>query len=823
MARFGRVCGAANSSRIERRKEKEDSSTLVFPKVVSPLEDSKSVSLYDAGVTCGFGVLDQTVHPGLVIGNTTVFLPFPSDLELLLQGIDRDGQLGDSSVFVLNNSQFKINNFKWNSSLMDLFNMFIRNYRWGRLDIDFGNSRLLILPAGSSFHHKPIKPTQNHLGSLMIGLPSLYKGGKVICYENDSEHPTFTKETSEFYEFDYITYLSEMNLEIEPITSGIRIYLIYPLILFQQSPSYSSTLPSISLFSETSLIIENSMIRSLQNDTPLKLNSKKIEELVDRDYQLISLLLELNNKFIGTTNEIEIWIHPKEKGKYNCYKCVLQNGKVQIVESPLIKFFPRTYKYTEYYDSSDYDTAMYKEVRDCSGPIKGVIIKKSSVLNYMQQICKTKSIVEFMCSDTYYTNDTIYQYINSLEEKKLFKLEYVNCKPLFCRFLVDTDSFINIFERIFNNIDICIDMVNDFGGIFYDSSLKYNLLDYNESMLKISNSNQVLCLKSSTDWNKYYQYFVSNLPVMMKLPNGVIVQYDLSLSTNGDEEILITKFNKVFFHPDFNIIQHSVNQKIRNKFTTLIPLYEFCSLVPNEKLIDYLEISHLITLVKPTYFYSNNIRTYGLVNLINEKFWTTFQNELNNIVKELEFNNLMKFIFLLYASKDKFKQNVANGFIPMLIEKMKTKDSYSLSKIAAYFLGICCYTNSFEIAELAHKLDILSALSDINTKNSLMQKMEDLHEDIEEWHKYFVKERLKSLINQVKELNTDFNQSNNTSLLDSKKSRKTKVPSSKQYKKKQELEKAIDKLKETYPYLHLGKRPVSSPKESNPKKKSKAE
>ena len=174
--------------------------------------------------------------------------------------------------------------------------------------------------------------------------------------------------------------------------------------------------------------------------------------------------------------------------------------------------------------------------------------------------------------------------------------------------------------------------------------------------------------------------------------------------------------------------------------------------------------------------------------------------------------------------------------------------TYNQNYIHLFYI-LCCHSGSFKLAELGKDLKFLEVIS--KTKYSTF----DIPEN-DTWHKFFVNARLQELIEKyesikptlplipvdksllkkyamnIEEYDTWVKENIDSLYYKIKEHRRQnneiqfeviKTEEFDKVLKKQELEEAIDKLKEANPYLYIGKRALSSKESNDTTKKSKLE
>lgn len=166
-------------------------------------------------------------------------------------------------------SHFQISNNEWSSYLSDVvlphvqknlhlefaFKLSLRKMIW---EFNTGSSVKLICDKSKE---------EGMFGMLVIQLPSCYEGGKLIVrHNNRKEEVDFSTASDPQNEFSmfYTALYSDCEYEVQPVTSGIKICLIYNLISFMEPGE--KKLPSAAQTSYQAR--KQDLIDLLRNDWP---------------------------------------------------------------------------------------------------------------------------------------------------------------------------------------------------------------------------------------------------------------------------------------------------------------------------------------------------------------------------------------------------------------------------------------------------------------------------------------------------------------------------------------------------------------------------
>ena len=137
-----------------------------------------------------------------------------------------------SSSWELDSSEFQLSNLAWQPFVQNTVTEV-----YGKLGLSYGREnvkaelyKLLIYEEGAFFKsHQDSEKTNGMFGTLVISLPSKHEGGKVVLRHNDTEDFFDSAKYSPFGT-SFAAWYSDVFHEVEKVTSGHRIVLIYNLI-----------------------------------------------------------------------------------------------------------------------------------------------------------------------------------------------------------------------------------------------------------------------------------------------------------------------------------------------------------------------------------------------------------------------------------------------------------------------------------------------------------------------------------------------------------------------------------------------------------------
>ncbi|KAL2410408.1 hypothetical protein ABEF95_000804 [Exophiala dermatitidis] len=191
---------------------------------------------------CG-GPTVENLSPGLSLDDHGIVgLPLSkNDAAVIIskarQSPFRKGEetLVDTSVrksWQLEPTQFSIRNPEWNNAINRILNDVYEglSLNCGRGNVSADLYKLLLYEEGAFFKpHRDSEKAPGMFGTLMICLPSSHQGGELVLTHNNDTIEFNTSPTSDF-DISYAAWYSDVLRDINPVTQGYRLVLIYNLI-----------------------------------------------------------------------------------------------------------------------------------------------------------------------------------------------------------------------------------------------------------------------------------------------------------------------------------------------------------------------------------------------------------------------------------------------------------------------------------------------------------------------------------------------------------------------------------------------------------------
>lgn len=692
----------------------------------------------ETGICCVHDINPPLTYPGITIfDNIIITLPHLGDLKSL----ERSIKPGLTNELLLDKSMFTIQN-NWNTTIKEIYDKRVkRQLKWCDVTIDINNPRLLILTEGSSYHHKATKETKNNTGYWMIGLPSIYKGGNLRCYLNqiDNQPPTICNE------FDYFAFLSGMNVDIEEIKSGTRIYLIYTIY------SCTEVIPSAEKFSNTIQKVEETLLLITDNLYPLTSldlwPSRRYENQLNfsrSEFSLISTILEANKKLIGTPHEIEMWM----------FGMTANEPITQyFLENSILKWDAKCLR-----THNDMLTYFFLHKVTMAGSTIA-LIKKSHALDELCGISNQECFYSYICSSKNV----------SLKEKIAFSKNQTSCsedmKFFLYRLLYDTKLFLQTIHEISPSIKIMKRFFSIFCKNKKSDDEKLNFIDYDENLLQITRFGEFNLLVDIFDdkWDRYNEYINNKQKNVIQLPNGVLIKCKLNHKDSQYAQSIFCDVKGIYFHPDINLLVKSFNDSLKETYRDKFTLSDFISIL-DPAYISYFDIEEFILMIND--FSTDSIKNASrITELICEERWNSLSIGILRIYDNVDIRNtkdsielnLLTMTLMLYSKIDEFSKSIAPLFLSSLIKKYThlTAERYIKPMKPRHifdFFNLFCLSDSYDLAELAKPLKILKTICCIDLDSIDNYGIDEV--ELWEHKKYFLKARLDELVEKASQYNS---------------------------------------------------------------------
>ena len=142
------------------------------------------------------------------------------------------------SSWELDSSQFQLSNPAWQlfiqNNITEVYDKLGLSY--GRENVRAELYKPLIYEEGAFFKpHQDSEKTNGMFGTLVVSLPSKHEGGKVILRHNDTE-AFFDSAKDSPFETSIAAWYSDILHEVQMLTSGHRVVLIYNLVQTSSFP-----------------------------------------------------------------------------------------------------------------------------------------------------------------------------------------------------------------------------------------------------------------------------------------------------------------------------------------------------------------------------------------------------------------------------------------------------------------------------------------------------------------------------------------------------------------------------------------------------------
>ena len=136
------------------------------------------------------------------------------------------------NVWQISSENFEITNPEWEISLRKSIDKAVKKQLGlHECNITFKPYKLLIYEKGSFFKlHRDTEKIPNMFATMVINLPSEHEGGElIVSHGNQSKSYSFSNNDG--FHSEFVAFYSDCYHEIQPITSGYRVCLIFNLAI----------------------------------------------------------------------------------------------------------------------------------------------------------------------------------------------------------------------------------------------------------------------------------------------------------------------------------------------------------------------------------------------------------------------------------------------------------------------------------------------------------------------------------------------------------------------------------------------------------------
>ncbi|MGC9155752.1 MAG: 2OG-Fe(II) oxygenase [Ferrimicrobium sp.] len=213
-------------------------SSTARERLAALLADDVEKSNFSAGRTAPTDDLHLEVQ-----GVGTIQLPVPQAQAKQLCAISRPARYGQGERTLLDRrvrdtwevpkSRVKIDKRRWNQTLgpvLDQFKSALGFPEGSQLRAEF-HSMLVYAPGQFFLPHQDSEKDDAMVGSLVVGLPSAFTGGALEVHQG-AETTTYRGSKKSL---SFVSFFSDCQHEVKPVTSGYRVVLTYDLIAVSET------------------------------------------------------------------------------------------------------------------------------------------------------------------------------------------------------------------------------------------------------------------------------------------------------------------------------------------------------------------------------------------------------------------------------------------------------------------------------------------------------------------------------------------------------------------------------------------------------------
>jgi hypothetical protein len=135
------------------------------------------------------------------------------------------------SAWEIDANKIKFNGTQWDSFLKSALQAIKPDLGIEKYEVSAHLYKMLIYEKGDFFlAHKDTEKEKGMFGTLIIGLPSKYKGGELFVRFDGKEETVNFSDASANNKIPYVAFYADCDHEIKPITEGYRVCLVYNLV-----------------------------------------------------------------------------------------------------------------------------------------------------------------------------------------------------------------------------------------------------------------------------------------------------------------------------------------------------------------------------------------------------------------------------------------------------------------------------------------------------------------------------------------------------------------------------------------------------------------
>lgn len=135
------------------------------------------------------------------------------------------------SAWEIDASKIEFKNKAWDKKLSKIISKVKDNLGIEEREVNASLYKLLIYEQGDFFRsHKDSEKEKGMFGTLVVGLPSVHKGGELVVRFDGREESISFVEATRNYQIPYAAFYADCEHELKPVTEGYRICLTYNLV-----------------------------------------------------------------------------------------------------------------------------------------------------------------------------------------------------------------------------------------------------------------------------------------------------------------------------------------------------------------------------------------------------------------------------------------------------------------------------------------------------------------------------------------------------------------------------------------------------------------
>ncbi len=219
-------------------------------------------------------------------------------------------------VWQIEPKQFSIHNPAWDALIAEMVDTVKGEFGIDQR-VDWDLCKLLIYEAGSFFApHWDSEKVNGMFATLVVGLPSRHEGGTLVVSHDGETRTIDFGGPAGAYNVQYAAFYTDCKHEIEPVTSGYRVSLVYHLRLAGRKRQPTAPWNSKNVDQAATLLA--TPCSDSHHPTPARGFTETVNWNLKRARFLMNLILFAHLAFL--LNVVWLWVLPAQAGEMRQYR-----------------------------------------------------------------------------------------------------------------------------------------------------------------------------------------------------------------------------------------------------------------------------------------------------------------------------------------------------------------------------------------------------------------------------------------------------------------------------------------------------------------------